>query len=83
MGDEKFEDVLRSFYVEQQARLKAIVGAAIELVGKSELDEKQAPFAQVLLRELDLKLREAGYRLNHICELASQSPRAAKELAGG
>lgn len=81
--EEKFSDQLKAAYDAQQERMTAIVREAMDLVKFCKFDDKQAGFANQLLRELDTKLREAGYRLNHLCELAAQSPRAAEEVVGG
>jgi len=72
------------FYGKQRDRIKEVMLAAEEFQRTHPVDkDSQLPYAQLQLRELDMKLREAMHRISDLCAVVAQSPAAAEEIVGG
>lgn len=76
------KDEVDRFFNEQRQRVAAIMTTAEAFVKGFEFKDDQLGFAQLQLRELDLKLREAQHRVGDLCAVAAQSPRSAAEIVG-
>lgn len=75
---------LDAFYDAQRERVKSIMVAAEEFLRDHPVEkDTQLPYAQMQLREMDLKLRETMHRISDLCAVVGQSPAAAEEIAGG